>query len=156
MSDVLQDTIEVTVRNEVYVFTIPSFADEIKLGLREREVRRKLERQVFGENYPATGMPTGDNATEFLVRTVAQFEQLLRKGPEWVYSRDQSGGPTIDFEKWPKAKSGVAVEVGVQFGNELARFREDGSAPRNLAGGEAVAGQPNPGNEPVRPDNSQP
>jgi hypothetical protein len=159
MSDagsVLKDTLEVQVQGEVYIFGIPALHDEIKLGLREREIRRQLEREMYGDNYPALGEPTGDNSTEFLVRTTAQFVQLLRKGPEWVYSTDRTGGPVIDFTKWPKNKVDTVVEVGVAYQAALRRFRDGGDTDRPPAGGEAVAGQSTIGDESVRPDAPQP
>lgn len=144
---VLQNTLDVVVNGITYVFAIPDFASEIKLGLRERDIRRSLQVEM-GEQV-ALGEPTGDNATEFLVRTAAQFELLLRKcSSEWPYSAGESG-PVVDFRQWPSDKVDEACRVGVAFDAELRRFRNAGAANRNPAGTEAVAGQPDTGGQPV-------
>lgn len=159
MSDVpspLKDTLEINVQGDTYIFGIPALHDEIKLGLREREIRRSMEREMNGDGYPALGEPTGDGGTEFLVRTTAQFIQLLRKGPAWVYSTDNSGGPIIDFTKWPTDKVDTIAQVGLAYQAALRRFRNGGDTAGPPVGGQVVAGQPAPGDEPVRSDPPQP
>lgn len=146
---VLQDTLDVTVKGDLYIFRIPNFADEIKLGLREREIRRNMEIELYGQTYPAAGLPTGDNSTEFLVRVAAQMEHLLSKGPQWVWSPGPAGAPVVDFTKWDNTKIDTVVEVGVAFSAALRRFRTDGSAAGQPAGGQAVARQPVAPEEPV-------
>lgn len=153
---VLTSTLDVSVRGELYVFRIPSFKDEIKLGLLEREIRRSMEAELYGPSGAATGMPTGDTGTEFMVRVAAQFQHLLVKGPAWVWSNGPDGKPVADYSKWPDEKVDTAIEVGVAFSNELRRFRAGGDTAGNPAGEQAVAGQPAPASEPVRPDAPQP
>jgi hypothetical protein len=150
MPDLLQDTLEVQVQGDTYIFTIPSLLDEIKLGLREREIRRSLEREMFGPSYVATGEPTGDRSTDFIVRVAAYFETLLKQASAtWPYSKGQNGEPVIDFRQWPKNKSETAMAVGVNFEAQLRSFRERGAADSNGTGGETVAGQPDTQNQSV-------
>lgn len=147
--DLLQTTLEFDVGGDAYVFRIPSFTDEIKLGLLERSIRVRLEREVLPANVPATGLPTGDGSTDFLVTVAATFEYLLLRGPKWVYSNGQNGEPVIDYQKWPNDKVMTAANVVTRYQAELSRFRSGGTPNGQSAGGEAVASEPNSGDQPV-------
>ena len=148
MSDVTRTTLDVVVNDDRYVFRIPSIADEIKLGLRERQIRLQFEAEM---GVPATGMPTGDVNTEFLVRTIAYVQQLLVGGPRWIWTPDEENKPTVDFTLWGDERLDTLFQVGMGFEAELRRFRNERDRPGEPAGGEAVAGRPNPGNEPIPP-----
>ena len=153
MPELLQDTISINVDGVDYLFAIPSYYDEIKIGMVEREIRRSVEQELLGPNQVATGMPTGDNTTDFLVRTAANFKVLLRKcSSQWPYSAGANGLPEIDFTKWPRDKVSTAFAVGVRLNEEVNRFRSRGAGDRISDGEQIVAGQSNPTVEPVRPD----
>ena len=152
MPELLQDTLEVHVDGETYIFAIPGVADEIKLGLIERDIRRQMELDLFGPTGAVTGEPTGDRGTDFVVRVAAQFRLLLRRGPAWPYSNGVNGEPVVDFTKWPNNKVDTAFRVGMEFQNQLARFRSGGTADQGATGGQALVGQPDTTNQPIRPE----
>jgi hypothetical protein len=128
---VLKTTIEVTVDEATFIFRIPSFADQIKLGLRAKQIRRELELELLGPNPSPEqavaftgGESTYDNATETYVTTASQFSVLLKQANvEWIYSKDEKGNPICDYKKWPDDKFNVIVAAGVDFSNQLSRFR---------------------------------
>ena len=133
----LKDSIEVKLPNgNSYEFAIPSFVDEIKLGMCERDIRREVDPTNNGS---ADGL---DNSTAFFVASAAIFRVLLRKASvEWPYSKDAKGGPVVDYTKWPKDKVGEALEVAATFQTELVRFRSGRVADGQSPDAETVAGQ---------------
>lgn len=116
----LANTITVTVDGDDYEFAIPSITDELKIGLRMRDIRRRL-------------MPDGDisdigvdQATLFMNRACATFELMLRKtsaSPPWPYSSGASG-PEIDCTKFPPDKAATVVAVYTELQQKLLTFRE--------------------------------
>ena len=152
MPELLQDTLDVVVDNESYVFTIPTYADEIRLGMRERAIRVDMEREALGPDATVTGLPTGDYATEFMIRTAAQFAMLCRRGPKWVWSDGPNGEPVADYKQWTRDKVDLAARVGSAFQDALARFRASGPANKQPDSTEAVAGKPDTPVQPIRPD----
>jgi hypothetical protein len=134
----LQNTIEVDHNGETYVFGIPSFRDEMALGMREREIRRSIN--------PADPSPQGlDLDTYNMIQTAALFELMLKQGPKWCFSQDGSGAPVIDHQKWPAEKSEEAPAVWIKFLAAVGDFRSGRAANGQRAGGKAVESKPNPG-----------
>lgn len=146
--NILQDTIEIKHNNEVFIFRIPSYFDELKIGARERDIRREISQEVGGD---ISGNPDGlDSQTFFMIQTAARFEILLQKADcNWVYSPGEDGRPTIDYKKWPKDKVGDIVSIGVRFTDELTTFRSGRLRDPEPSSSEAMAGQPDPQPQPV-------
>lgn len=136
---VLQDTLKVKTKDIEYEFRIPSLADEIKLSMHERRIRRELDPD-------GNGSPDGLDQNAFLlVRSAAIFEVLLASCThQWPYSKGEKGEPVVDFRKWPKDKVTEAAAAGMLFLSELDRFRGGGAANGQPDGAQAVAGQPDP------------
>jgi hypothetical protein len=133
--DVLKDSIDVTVNNETYTFRIPSYLDEIKIGVRQRDIVRSVS--------PDAGIDGVDGQTYFLINTAARFEVLLQSASvKWPYSNGPSGEPVVDFQKWPKDKVTEALAVGAVFSTELSSFRQRGFTDNNPAGEKAVESEP--------------
>lgn len=134
---VLKDTIKVKTKTAEYEFRIPSMVDEIKLGMHERRIRRELDPDHDGS-------PEGlDQNASILIQSAAIFEVLLvGSSAEWPYSKDEKGGPAIDFRKWPKDKVTEAAAAGMLFLAELDKFRGGGAADGQPPGAKTVAGQP--------------
>lgn len=120
--NILQDTIEIKHNNEVFIFRIPSYFDELKIGARERDIRREISQEIGGD---ISGNPDGlDSQTFFMIQTAARFEILLQKADcNWMYSPGDDGKPIVDYKKWPKDKVGDIVSIGVRFTDELTTFR---------------------------------
>jgi hypothetical protein len=156
MDPVLDNSITVNIDGDTYIFRVPSFKDEIALGLRERAIRLAIERETAGPDGAVFGMPTGDNQTDFMVRTAATFDMLLLKGPEWVWSNDTTGHPKANYENWPLDKVSLAAKVGVEFDTQLRRFRDPRTPDGGSVGGKTVAGEPNTADQPVRPADAGP
>ncbi len=155
---VLQTTLDVVVEGHTFVFRIPSFADEIKLGLRAKQIRRELEIELLGTNPTPeqTGSFTGgestfDNVTETYVRTAAQFSVLLKQSDaEWVYSKDDKGLPVVDYKQWPNDKFNIIVQAGVSFSQQLSRFRSGGPTAPKPGVEKAVDSQQDSASQPVQ------
>lgn len=133
----LQSRLSIECNGETYEFRIPSFEDEIRLGMHARAIRRKLDPNGDGSS---VGL---DLTTAILVRTAAVFEVLLETATtRWPYSANEKGQPVVDWSKWPKDKFEEASLVGMSFEEELGKFRAGGPADPRAGGTEAVAGQP--------------
>ena len=102
--DVLKDTLNVEYKGETYVFRIPGYVDEIKLGMHARNIRRELDPE-------GGGSPEGlDNFTNVLVRGASVFEVLLQSATaRWPFSEDKDKKPVVDFRKWPNDKTEEAA-----------------------------------------------
>lgn len=123
----------------VFEFAIPTLADEIKLGIRERNIRRELDPDAGGD-------PAGlDMNTILIVRAAAIFELLLRKANvEWPYSLGPNG-PAVQYKNFPAEKSTEVVNASLGFQAALMRFRGGGAGNENAEGGETVGGEQNTG-----------
>ncbi len=143
--DILKDTLEVKVNGHSYEFKIPSFADEIKVGMVAKSIRRELD------DTGGTGSPEGlDYGTFLMIQTAAQMQILLRKADvEWPWSPGPNGQPVVDYRKWPLDKVDEASNIGFAFQSELSRFRNGGVQPESI-GEETVGSSDNSGtSEPV-------
>lgn len=149
--NLLKETVEVTVNGDTFEFQIPSYYDELKIGTREKNIRREIEIELGGD--PTSTGDSLDGGTNFMVRTAATFEILLRKSSAtWPYTKGMNGSPVVDFKKWPKDKVGDAISVGVAFNAEIARFRSGGLSNGDASSAEAMEGQPNIESFAVRPN----
>jgi len=148
MPEILQDKIEIKLQNDTFVFRIPNYLDEIKIGLRERDIRRELGLEMAGDQ---AGNPDGlDGQTFFMIQTAARFELLLVSASAvWPWTNGPDGKPMIDFKKWPNNKVGDAVAVGALFVDQLTSFRAGGVTDRNPPSQEVMEGQPDLGEKPV-------
>lgn len=154
---VLQTTIEVTIDGCTFIFAIPSFKDEIKLGLRARQIRRDLEFELLPNKQDpqalatVAGDPTFDQQTETYVRTATYFEVLLRSSSvQWIYTPDDNGKPVVDYTKWPDAQFNTIVRAGVDFSNQLTRFRQGGTTSPNTYRNKTVDREQDTESEPVQ------
>jgi hypothetical protein len=137
---VLQETLKVKVKDIEYEFRIPSLADEIRLGMHERKIRRELDPDGDGS---AEGL---DNASSWMVRSAAVMEVLLvGASNQWPYSKGDQGEPVVNFRKWAKERVGEAAAVGLAFQAALDKFRGIGASDRKPDGQKAVAGGDDPG-----------
>lgn len=138
-SDVLRTTIDVEHNGITYTFAIPSFADELKLGMAERAIRRKYDPE-------SGGSPIGlDQMTYAMFQAVALFESLLRAcSSPWPYSKGENGEPVVDHTKFPTERVQEVTEVGFKFTAAVEKFRQDRYPNRKPAGTEALAGGSDP------------
>lgn len=142
-ADVLKETLDVTVNGETYTFRIPSYKDELRIGMRERNIRRDIDAEIGSGAGSIDGL---DNGTFFLMRTAAILEVLLKQSTAvWPWSKDESGAPKVDYTKWPTDKVDEAAAVGVAYNAEIARFRAGGLRNANPDGRQVVEGEPDIG-----------
>lgn len=150
--NLLKDTVEVTVNGDTFEFQIPSYYDEVRIGTREKNIRRELEIELGGD-ISSTG-DSLDPGTSFMIRTAATFELLLRKSSAtWPYTKGVNGAPVIDYKQWPKNKVSDAIAVGMAYNTEVSRFRTGGLSDGDASGAETMEGQSNTESIAVRPDN---
>lgn len=141
MTDLVQRILEATFEGVKYEFRIPSMHDEINIGMRAREIRRK----IVGADGDA-GEDGLDWNTVYLCRCSATMEVLLARGPQWVFSAGPDGKPIVDSAQWaPENIDDVLGAVGA-FRTAHNTFRNKGTANKPAPGTEAVAGQPGSGN----------
>ncbi len=156
---ILQTTIDVTVDGANFIFKIPSFADEIKIGLRAKQIRRELELELLGPNPTPEqaqtftgGESTYDGTTEGYVRTAAHFSVLLKQSSvEWIYSKDDKGNPICDYKEWPDSRVNTIMRAGVEFSNQLNRFRSGGTTAPKPSVDKIVDSQQNTEDQPIQP-----
>lgn len=124
-SDVTKTHLEITVRGQTHNFRIPTFKDEISIGMVARKIRRQFDPDGLGE-------PTGLDYTTFnLCQYAAQIKVLLESssGAQWLWSpeKDADGKPTgkltIDPANWGPDRVAEVAEIGVEFSEKLDRFR---------------------------------
>lgn len=132
----LSDTMTVTYDGDHYIFAIPSLVDEMKIGIRMRDIRRRI-------------LPEGDISdfgldqnTLYFNRACATFELMLRKtsaNPPWPYSSGPSG-PVVDCEKFPTDKASTVIGVYGALQQQLLTFREKRPPAGQPAPEQAVGG----------------
>lgn len=107
-----------------YEFRIPGIADNMKLGLYARALRRQYDPSGSGD---LNGL---DAETAMLSWACAAFETLLTSaGAKWPYSKSPvDGKPIVDHTKFPMDKLDTVIAVGFRLDAELARFREGWTA----------------------------
>ena len=119
MPDVLPNEIVVDLEGRSYVFKIPTIHDEIKIGMRSRDLRREI-----AGNPSEDGL---DNGTVYMCRACAGFEVLLKKSSEtWPFSEGKAG-PEVNSAKFSAEKVNEALEVYVAFQDKLGTFRAGGN-----------------------------
>jgi hypothetical protein len=124
MPDLLQDSLDVKVEDQGYTFRIPTIHDEIKIGIRVKNLRRALEPDWDGFDQ---GL---DSSTRYYLRACATFEVLLTASSStWVYSKDlKTGILGVDSAKFPAANAEDVLAIYNQYQEDLARFRTGGLA----------------------------
>ena len=140
MSDVLDETLEVIVRKQKYIFKIPSITFDIEVGYRATEIRQRIAPQFMGSLF---GL---DNAAAQLARNFAVMElYLLRADVPWPFSPGPNGKPVVDSAKFPRDKTNTVYDIGQAFEAAYGRFRDDGTGDNQSNGDQAVAGVEDPG-----------
>lgn len=145
MSGVLEDSFEVEVDGEKYVFRKPSIRQDIEVGYRATDIRRRA--------YPGEGgsAQTVDNAGYSFSVFCAYLELYLKQSSTlWPYGIaddsdmskvDFSKPPEVKFENFPADRTDSVYTVGAAFSAEVTRFRTRRPVDKRPAGTEAVAGQ---------------
>ena len=139
MPDLLQTTLDVSHKGDIFVFKIPSLLDELKVGGRMRALRAKTDPEWNG--FVGGGL---DADTAFILRASATFEVLLQRGPEWVFSPSKDGKPVVDIEKIGLDHNDDIYAVYQGYVSVLDSFRNRGAADANADGKEAVARSQDP------------
>lgn len=116
----LSETITVTVEGDDYEFAIPSIVDEMKVGMRMRDIRRRINPNGDISDF---GL---DQSTLYFNRACAAFELLLRRtsaSPPWPFSAG-SAGPEVNCEKFPREKAATVIAVYGGLQEKLLSFRK--------------------------------
>lgn len=144
MPGLLETSFEIDVEDEKYVFRKPSIKQDIEVGYRATDIRRRA--------YPGEGgsAQTVDNAGYVFSVYCAYLELYLEKSSTlWPYGFEDSDMSKVDFSKPPEVKfenfppdrADSIYAVGLAFQNEVARFRKRRVVNQGSAGTEVVAGQ---------------
>ncbi|MDE2232596.1 MAG: hypothetical protein KGJ90_00490 [Patescibacteria group bacterium] len=133
-ADVLSDIVTVTVDGDDYMFQVPSIYDEMKIGVRMREIRRRIDPTSNGDDNLDVG-------TMYIMRACATFETMLKKASvQWPFTAG-SAGPVVDSEKFPRDKSDAVLKIYTAFQEKLFSFRSGGVPDKQPLTSEVVAGQ---------------
>lgn len=142
-SDLTKTEIIIPYGGDDYVFKIPGLMDDMRVGVRARNIRRQADPNDPGE----FGL---SDEVVLQVRAMASFEELLRKGPRWPWIADAQGKPLVDSLKFPDDRAGDVTAIYLLFLQQVNSFRLGRDTNGGQAGTEAVAGQPGTGDEPVQ------
>lgn len=119
---IFDTTIEITVKNKLFRFNIPTVRQTAKIGQRARSLRIK--------DGSDDGNETGLSFYEMsLYRAMANIEELLifSEDPDF-FSSDAMGKPVVDSERWPLTVSeDYILEVYDGLLAAVNSFRERGS-----------------------------
>lgn len=134
-TDILKNTITIAYEGDDYEFRIPSLFDEMKIGVRARDIRRKIDPGSGGSDF---GL---DQNTLFMNRACATFEtMLLKASTDWPFSKGPTG-PAVDSEQFPKEKAAVVIAVYQELQEKLMTFRAGRSTDKSPDPDKAVASQ---------------
>lgn len=113
-------------KNE-YAFRLPTIADEVKIGTRMRQLRRKID-----PNDDGVGVLDAD--TTAYLRAMAYFEILLdSSSAAWPYSQLSDGKRIVDSLAFPPDKANQALYIAGTLFNQVQRFRFGGAPPGGAA-----------------------
>lgn len=127
-------------QQETFQFRIPTFHDEIKIGVGIKDLRRKLEPNWDGFEQ---GL---DGSTMYLLRAAATFETLLEKSSaKWPFTANDTGNVLVDSAKFPPDRV-MTVQLAYQgYVAALDRFRAGGNPDEDNAGSKDLAAQQSAG-----------
>lgn len=133
-TDILRNTLTISSDGADYEFRIPSLFDEMRIGVRMRDIRRRIDPSSDGSDI---GL---DQTTLYFNRACATFEVMLNKASvEWPFSQGKNG-PVVDCEKFPKEKAATVIAVYGELQEKLITFRAEGIAAGQPDSGQALAG----------------
>ena len=116
-NDVLKTTLEVRVGEDVFEFKIPTIHQEIQIGIRANDLRRKLG----NTDSSAYGV---DGETLVELRACACFELLLvRSSEKWPWTEDK-GKVEVKSENFPIERFNDVILAYQGFQEALSTFRE--------------------------------
>ena len=117
-----------------YTFTIPGLTEEIKIGMRMQDIRRRIDPTWDGIQSAL------DWSTQTTLRAAATFEVCLTAASvKWPFSPGKDGGPTVDSTSFPPDMVEEIMVVYEAFATAVARFRAGGAADNDAASAETVA-----------------
>lgn len=117
---VLKTTLEVKVGEDVFEFKIPSIHDEIRIGIRVKDIRRSLDPNW---NSFEQGLD-GEALVE--LRACACLELFLqRSSAKWPWSQDGQGKVVCDSAKFPIDKFNDVLIAYQGFQEALSSFRTE-------------------------------
>lgn len=137
--EIFKEELEIKVGEDRFIFRIPTFYDEIKIGFEARQLRRELDPM-------GVGAPDGlDYSTFQLVQTVATMRVVLKQSSaKWVKTPTEKGDLIIDYTKWNADAVAIIEQVGAGYVEQLGRFRARRAAHQNGDGQQDMAPKPNP------------
>jgi len=138
MTELLQSTLEIPFKGDLFIFKIPSIHDDLRVGGRIRALRTLTDPDWSGFG---GGL---DADTAYALRAAATFEVLLQKGPAWVFTAGTDEKPIVDTSKIPIDKNEAVYEVYSLYGTALDSFRGRGNLNKDAAGEKAVASGQDP------------
>ena len=116
---ILESTVEVENRGEIFEFRLPTVLDEIRLGSVAKRVRREADPEgSFGESegIDPIAYAYGKAVSLFLVC-------LVRTSAKWVYAADKAGKPALNWQNWPPNVAERVLEISLAAEAAIATFR---------------------------------
>lgn len=119
---VLKTSLEVEVNKEKYEFKIPTIHEEIGVGIRVKDIRRRLEPTWNGFEAGLDGQALLE------LRACATFELLLLKSSsKWPWIEDAKGNVICNSSKFPNSKYNDVLLAYQNFQDALNSFRTGGN-----------------------------
>jgi len=121
--DVLKSTLEVKVKDDVFEFRIPNIHDEIKVGIRAKDLRRSLD-----DNWNTFDQGL-DGEAMLELRACACMEILLVKSTaRWPWT-EENGKVQVLSGKFPAENFNDVILAYQGFQEALSTFRDKRVAP---------------------------
>ncbi len=142
-NEVTANTITIKRDDAEYIFRVPSVKDDIRVGQAARLIRADLDPNGYG------GEDGLDQRSVLTSRYLAVFEVLLEKSSAtwiaWKVAKKGADTTTVfDSDAVPADRADDIIDIGIEFDNEVIRFRESRTGNGKPPGTETVAGQPLP------------
>jgi hypothetical protein len=138
MADLTQETFEVKVDDQTFVFRIPSPRDMARMGSRALLLRRQDSPDTMGSEWGLDGFSSD------LYRGMALMETLLLRADakdNWPYT-EKDGKPVVDSSKFPPSSTLLIPLIYRGFDEQLTRFHSGGAGDGQQSGEEAVGSMP--------------
>lgn len=136
MTDALNKTISVPVGTDTFEFRLPTIMDEIRIGVRMRDIRRAAIGPVG--DVSDIGI---DSMTHYSTSAAATLEILLvASSATWPFSEGPDKKPVVDATKFPVENTGDVIDAYTAYLEGVSTFRKKGPPDPGSLTQKVVAG----------------
>lgn len=139
MAELTQETIDVLIGTETFIFKIPTPREHARVSSRAAMLRATDTPGAFVSEWSL------DPDTAGSYRAMAIMEILLQKADtedNWCYSNNDEGKPVVDSNKFPAKTIRTLPLIARGFEEGLQKFLEGGAGNGKPEGKASVGGEP--------------